>query len=209
VEDNTLPIPVNISHIRSLHKFPAEIRRYIWKQVCESGQNITEENVVAMTIKYETGVAFTNLNNELYTPKNIIYTAKQVLGRNCFDLDPASCEFANELHDNKIAKVIINEQTNGLQQEWYGDIWLHPPCYTDKSNKNGNFQEDWFKSAQDRFNRHEIRSCFVLLKIDFGKNWFMDTLKYPHCIFNKKIPFSTPTGREKVLQDSSHMLIYM
>lgn len=209
MEDNTLPIPVNISHIRSLHKFPAEVRRYIWKQVCDSGQNITEENVVAMTIKYETGVAFTNLNNELYTPKNIILAAKQVLGKNCFDLDPASCEFANGLHENKIAKSIITEQINGLQQPWYGDIWLHPPNYSEKVSKSGNFQGEWFKSAQERYQRHEITSCFVLLKTDFGKSWFIDTLKYPHCIFNKKIPFATPTGREKVLQDASHMLVYM
>ncbi|KND04173.1 uncharacterized protein SPPG_01607 [Spizellomyces punctatus DAOM BR117] len=207
VEDSSLPVPVNISHIRSLHKFPAEVRRFIWKQVCESGQTITEEHVVAMTVKYETGISFTDLNNELYTPKEIITAGKHVINKSTFDLDPASCHFANDLHDNHVARHIYDEVTNGLTQPWHGDIWLSPPLGTDPDGASR--QSRWFLTAESKFLTGEITSAMVLLKVDFGSPWFLRVQAYPHCLFHTKLSFSTPTGREKCLQDESHVLVYM
>ncbi|KAJ3177046.1 hypothetical protein HDU85_006449 [Gaertneriomyces sp. JEL0708] len=207
VEDSTLPVPVNISHIRSLHKFPADVRRYIWKQVCESGQTITEEHVVAMTVKYETGIAFTDLNNELYTPKDLIMSAKHVISGLRFDLDPASCHFANNLHDNRLAEHIYDEASDGLKHPWHGHVWVSPPQGTeiDGSSK----QSKWFLTTEKKFLDGEITSAMCLLKVDFGHNWFLRVLGYPHCLFHSKLNFSTPTGREKTLQDESFVLVYL
>ena len=123
-EDPTLAIPSNISHIRSLHKYTPDIRRFIWRQVCESGSPITEEQVVAMTVKYgilgikylllETGVSFSELGNELYTPPEIISIAKRVIGKESFDLDPSSCTFANRLHSPILANNIFDEIEDGI-----------------------------------------------------------------------------------------------
>ncbi|RKO93641.1 hypothetical protein BDK51DRAFT_23332, partial [Blyttiomyces helicus] len=207
VEDTSLPVPVNISHIRSLHKFPAEVRRFIWKQVCESGHSITEDHVVAMTVKYETGVSFTDLNNELYTPKDLILAAKRVIGKPQFDLDPASCNFANELHEGLLARCIYDEATDGRDRPWHGDVWLSPPLGSCEEGTGR--QRAWFTLAENKYLAGQASSVMVLLKIEFGHAWFGKAQKYPHCLFNSKIMFSTPTGREKCLQDDSHCLVYL
>ncbi|EGF83965.1 hypothetical protein BATDEDRAFT_85509 [Batrachochytrium dendrobatidis JAM81] len=205
-EDKTLPIPVNISHVRSLHKYPPEVRRQIWKQLNDSGLTITEENVVAMTIKYETGVSFTELNNELYTPKAIIMAAKKVIEKKQFDLDPASCAFANTLHGDTIANTIYTEAEDGLQKIWNGHVWLSPPSGIDEAGLIR--MKKWFLAAESKYLAGEIVSCHILLRVDMQNDWFLRALYYPHCFFHERIQFSTPTGREKLLTDS-HMLVYM
>ncbi|KAJ3033230.1 hypothetical protein HK097_004932, partial [Rhizophlyctis rosea] len=51
-EDESLPSPQNISHIRCLHKFAAEERRAIWKKVCGVGIAATEELVIKIAARY-------------------------------------------------------------------------------------------------------------------------------------------------------------
>lgn len=60
--------------------------------------------------------------NEWYTPPQYIEAAREVMGS--IDLDPASCAKANEIVQ---AKAYFTVQENGLQQEWYGNVWLNPP----------------------------------------------------------------------------------
>ncbi|KAJ3027888.1 hypothetical protein HK097_006065, partial [Rhizophlyctis rosea] len=206
VEDKSLPVPVNISHIRSLHKFTPDVRRHIWKEVCHSGQTITEEHVVAMTVKYETGVKFTDLSNEIYTSPEIITLARKVLSKPQFTLDPASCHFANNLHTPPLASHIFDESQNGLHQPWHGDVWLSPPLGSDH---DGSRQSKWFLAADGKFLNREITSCMVLLQVDLGSIWFTRVQRWPHVYFSQRLTFSTPTGREKVCQDASHVLVYM
>jgi hypothetical protein len=63
-----------------------------------------------------------SLSNEHYTPKKYIEAARNVLG--VIDLDPASCEAANETVK---AKRIFTTDQSGLKNEWQGRIWLNPP----------------------------------------------------------------------------------
>ena len=62
-------------------------------------------------------------NNERYTPKYIIQLARKTMGG--IDIDPASCEVANNFLVNAIQ--YFDKDTNGLLQEWNGRIWLNPP----------------------------------------------------------------------------------
>ncbi|KAI8847635.1 hypothetical protein BC829DRAFT_236254 [Chytridium lagenaria] len=206
-EDPKLPVPINISHIRSLHKFPPEIRRFIWAEVCRSGQPVTEEQVFSTTAKFVSGVSFTDLNSEIYTPKHIITLAKQVIGKESFDLDPATTAHANANHQNQLAVTFYDESVDGLSKPWFGDIWLSPPYGINPAGSSK--QAKWFFHAEDQFFAKTIRSACILLKVDLGQSWFVRVLNYPHCFFHHKIIFSTPTGREKVFPDDAHMLVYM
>jgi hypothetical protein len=59
---------------------------------------------------------------EWYTPAEIVDTARHVMGT--IDLDPASCEVANEIVK---ATMFYDQEQNGLIQEWQGRVWLNPP----------------------------------------------------------------------------------
>lgn len=61
-------------------------------------------------------------NMEWYTPANIVEMAAQVMGG--IDLDPASCETANQVVK---AKKFYTKEQDGLAQKWKGRIWLNPP----------------------------------------------------------------------------------
>jgi hypothetical protein len=61
-------------------------------------------------------------SNEWYTPSEYIEAARLVMGS--IDLDPASCEYANE---TVMAGEYFNKEDDGLSQSWFGNIWLNPP----------------------------------------------------------------------------------
>jgi phage N-6-adenine-methyltransferase len=60
--------------------------------------------------------------NEWYTPLKFIKSARLVMGS--IDLDPASSDEANEIVK---AENYYTVETNGLEQEWFGNVWLNPP----------------------------------------------------------------------------------
>lgn len=64
-------------------------------------------------------------DDEWYTPSIYIEAARRVMGS--IDLDPASNDFANE---TVFATTYYDETVNGLEQEWFGNIWLNPPYST-------------------------------------------------------------------------------
>jgi ParB family chromosome partitioning protein len=60
--------------------------------------------------------------NEWYTPAMFIDLARKVLG--AIDLDPATSVQANK---QVKAKRIFTSETDGLSEDWKGNIWLNPP----------------------------------------------------------------------------------
>lgn len=61
-------------------------------------------------------------SNEHYTPPGIVDKARALLGG--FDLDPASCDKANETVK---AEKIWTIDDDGLSKPWYGRVFLNPP----------------------------------------------------------------------------------
>lgn len=89
--------------------------------------DVVSRSAVLKAIKEEKQPHVTNNShdNEWYTPAHYIEAAREVMGT--IDLDPASNDFAN----NTIkAKTYYTEETNGLEQKWFGNIWMNPPYST-------------------------------------------------------------------------------
>lgn len=63
-------------------------------------------------------------NENWHTPPVYIEAARLAMGS--IDTDPASCAIANEIVQ---AITFFDKDTNGLEQEWYGNVWLNPPYH--------------------------------------------------------------------------------
>jgi phage N-6-adenine-methyltransferase len=92
----------------------AEIASMGGKAVADAAREIREGKHVRGT--FGTG------ENEWYTPGQHIELARQVLGT--IDLDPASSHVANQTVK---AERFFSQETNGLEKEWAGNVWLNPP----------------------------------------------------------------------------------
>lgn len=92
----------------------AEIASMGGKAVADAAREIREGKHVRGT--FGTG------ENEWYTPGQHIELARQVLGT--IELDPASSHVANQTVK---AERFFSQETNGLEKEWAGNVWLNPP----------------------------------------------------------------------------------
>lgn len=113
-------------------------------------------------IEYEHRPHVTNNSgcNEWYTPERYIDLAREVLGE--IDLDPASCEFANETVK---AKIFYSEENDGLCKMWNGRVWMNPPYSSELVPK---FTEKFV----DEYNDGNITEGIVLVNNATETAWF-------------------------------------
>lgn len=97
-----------------------EVVEQVKAEAREEGRIVTRESVLKEIKKPH--VTINSHDDEWYTPAVYIEAAREVMGS--IDLDPASNDFANETVK---ASVYYDEARNGLEQEWWGNIWLNPP----------------------------------------------------------------------------------
>lgn len=98
--------------------------------------------------------------NEWYTPEKYLDLAREVLCE--IDLDPASCEFANETVK---AKIFYSEENDGLCKTWNGRVWMNPPYSSELVPK---FTEKFV----DEYNDGNITEGIVLVNNATETAWF-------------------------------------
>lgn len=128
-------------------------------------------------------VAFNSGCNEWYTPADIIEAARRMMGG--IDLDPASSEIANRVV--KAAKYYTAE-TNGLDKEWGGNVWLNPPysaelieCFAQKAVKE----------------TPNIRQMIILVNNATETKWFraLVGISSAICFPSSRVKFYLPDGK--------------
>lgn len=104
---------------------PEIVEKYIERTIKQDEAPTTSGALRAIQESRKPHVTNNSKDNEWYTPSEYIEAAREVLGT--IDLDPASNDFANETVK---ASTYYTEDTNGLLQEWSGNIWMNPPYST-------------------------------------------------------------------------------
>ena len=147
------------AHPEAVERAKAEAR--------ENDEIVTRSSVLEKVAseKEKPHVTFNSGNNEWYTPEKYVEMAREVLGH--IDLDPASSKIANETVK---ADRYFTEEENGLNQVWYGKVWMNPPYGTDLI---GQFTEKF----ADEYIAGNITEGIVLVNNATETAWFADMIQ--------------------------------
>lgn len=128
-------------------------------------------------------VLVSSQSNEWYTPEWIIKAARKTMAGQ-IDLDPATCQAANEWIG---AEKIHTIHDDGLSQEWRGRVWLNPP-----RGKIGNksSQGVWADKLIDEYHQGHVTEGIMLSKSAPGYEWWEDLFRcWPVCFVRDRVRF--------------------
>jgi ParB family chromosome partitioning protein len=153
------------------------------EEVAERIEQGEKPKEVVADVQKRPHVTFNSGNNEWYTPEKYIDLAREVLG--AIDLDPASCEIANETVK---AERFYSEQDDGLTKEWTGRVWMNPPYSSDLI---GQFTEKFAKE----YTAGNITEGIVLVNNATETAWFCQMTKAASAVVfpRGRIRYNSPT----------------
>lgn len=118
-------------------------------------------------------------SNEWYTPRWVIEIAEGWMGP--IDLDPASSAAANTMVQ---AANYYTAADNGLQQPWFGNVWLNPPY--------GGEGAEWVVHMLAKHRDRAISRGVLLVNAVPDRKWFAPLWDYPSLWFYDRIRFLDP-----------------
>ena len=137
-----------------------------------------ELSISQVSKKLNTHVGQNSGENEWYTPEKYIDAARNVMGS--IDLDPASCETANEIVG---AESIYTKENSGLDKPWIGNVWMNPPYAQPLiSHFSEKICKEWVAG--------NIESAIVLVNNATETKWFQ-------LIASESFAICFPSGRVK------------
>ena len=145
-------------------------------------------------IASQTSIPSQTKSNEWYTPSKYIEAAREVMGS--IDLDPASCELANQTVK---ASRYYTKEDDGLSQEWRGNVWLNPPFSTKASLRGmepgriqGSIIKLWINRVIAEYRQGNVSEAMLLTKTDMKANWFNALWEFPICFARDHLYFDRP-----------------
>lgn len=185
INDNLRPIglnPVVESVARVLAPLPPDEQREAYQQAVESvpdGRQPTAAQVSNVVEQRQSNLAvhYSSETPEWYTPSEIIQAVLQVLGQ--IDLDP--CSNSKEM-PNVPAVSHFTLAENGLEQPWYGRVYMNPP-YGDEIGK-------WVNKLDDEYEAGRTQTAIALLPARTDTRWFARLYAFPLCFIQGRLKFS-------------------
>jgi len=161
-----------------------EIARYFDTIVDGESVGNDKEYVRAISETAKPHVANNSGNNEWYTPAEFIEAARSVMG--IIDLDPASSDQANETVK---AVRYYTKETDGLLQEWAGNVWMNPPF---AGELIGRFADKLVDSVQIG----KVQQGIVLVNNATETTWFGKIIGVASAIVfpSSRVKFNRPDG---------------
>lgn len=156
--------------------------------------------MVSQDIKRMAYMKTTNvLDRDYYgTPPELVDMARRVMGR--IDLDPASCQEANELFVR--ADRFYDEKEDGLAKSWSSAaLWLNPPY-----SSRGAYEFARKFAEESR----KIEQAVVLVNSATGTRAFRYLFDNcdAMCFCNRRIQFLDPSGLRSQSNNSKEQLFF-
>jgi hypothetical protein len=156
---------------------------------------------------------FSHRSVEYFTPAVYIEAAREVMGG--IDLDPASCEEAQE---TVRATDYFELPDSGLEFDWYvGSDWdedykrprsvfMNPPYSKTGSSSN---QAIWATKLQAEYDAGHVSEAIMLVKAALGYKWFEQLWRTHWCCFcRERIAFVLPGGGTAGLAKQGSVFVY-
>jgi phage N-6-adenine-methyltransferase len=165
----------------------------------EAQQAVTAKTLETLARKGSVHVSHNSGENEWYTPKEYIEAAREAMGS--IDTDPASCEQANKTVG---ATQFFDEDANGLEQTWNGNVWMNPPYAQPQIRQ---FSE----AVAEKFQKGEIEQAIVLVNNATETEWFgiMAEQAAAICFPSGRIRFIDKDGKPSGAPLQGQAVLYM
>ena len=138
-------------------------------------------------------------SNEHYTPGKVLDRAREAMGGS-FDLDPASCDAANEVVK---ADRIFTKEDDGLSQEWKADrLWCNPP-YSSRTLRA------WVEKIVQTHRAGDVGQAILLLHAAIDTRYGQNALAHCDavCFPRGRLRFWGPEDKGGTVQQGQ-MLLY-
>ena len=145
-------------------------------------------------------ILHSSASNEWYTPAEYVDAARALMGG--IDLDPASCELANETVK---AERFFTKEDDGFEKPWSGRVWMNPPFGLEGGESN---QGRWSSRLIERFEAGEVSEAVFLTNATTDRSWFKAFWKHALCFVDKRIAFFSPDGK-KMQPTHGNVLVYL
>lgn len=179
--------------IRDLRKAHGNITDQEYKaakqEAIENQEPLTRSSLKEKSAEKKDKAGMTNAsgNEEWYTPSGYMDSVREVFG-GTIDLDPASCEAANEVVK---AKRYFTKEHDGLQQGWEGSVYLNPP-YT------RTVVAEFTDKLIHHYQRGDVSQAILLVYATTDTDWFQKALAASDAVLftNSRIKFYNVSGTQ-------------
>lgn len=169
----------------------------------ERGQPVLFENPFEYVQPAGHGSGQTSSQTEdWYTHPDIVERAR-TLFNGIIDLDPMSCEKANEVVQ---AETFYTAEVDGLTRPWFGCILWNPPWGGSNANS---VKRRGVKKLLDEFRSGNVKEAVCVLNANaITTSWFEPLLAFPVCVPSYRIPHYGPNG-EGGAPNSGTVIVYV
>lgn len=143
-------------------------------------------------------VANNSGNNEWYTPTVFIEAARNTMLS--IDTDPASSDIAQV---NVKAKVYFTKESNGLDKDWNGNVWMNPPYSSSLISK-------FIDKLKLEHAKGNTKQSIVLVNNATETKWAKELMENCNavCFIHKRVKFLDQAGLPKNTPLQGQMLVY-
>lgn len=140
------------------------------------------------------------------TPENVVELARRVLYG--IDLDPASSQ---EMNHTVRAAHYFTAEDNGLEQDWYGSVFLNPPGgkLKGKSLAGAFWKKLMLETARERVDQ----AIFVAFSLEALQNTQgrgqLSCMDFPLCVPAKRIKFVPGAGQRAKSPSHANAIVYV